>query len=119
MAYWYLSFADPKLPAGTQWLGASIVEAWSAKDAVGVSHALHCNPGGEVVLALIPGGWGRPPAQSEHRLIKDKNELVGIFKVWSSDPNDRLLTLGEAKAKHISVAHVIAVCPEHNNRETH
>lgn len=45
--YW-LSFADPTLPKGSQFLGAVIVEATSLIAAVQEAHRRGINPGGEV-----------------------------------------------------------------------
>lgn len=45
---WWLSFVDPRMPEGSQFLGASQVWADCYMNAVRVAHALGCNPGGEV-----------------------------------------------------------------------
>ena len=47
--WWWLSFADPTLPVGQQFLGVAIVPAPSFLAAVTVAHQLGCNPGGEVM----------------------------------------------------------------------
>jgi hypothetical protein len=47
--YWWLSFADADLPKGSQFLGATVIEAPDMISAVTRAHALGCNPGGEVV----------------------------------------------------------------------
>lgn len=49
MIFW-LSFADPERPTGTQFLGACMVEADSPIAAVKTAHALGINPGGEVMI---------------------------------------------------------------------
>lgn len=51
---WYLSFADPQLPRGHQFLGVSVIEACSAVSAYEKSVLLKLNPGGEVKMASIP-----------------------------------------------------------------
>ena len=48
---WWLSFADPDLPAGTQFLGVCIVEADGPVSAVAQASLLGINPGGEVGIA--------------------------------------------------------------------
>lgn len=48
MTLWWLSFADPKLPKGKQFLGACIVSGEDMIDAVAMAHALKINPGGQV-----------------------------------------------------------------------
>lgn len=56
MTFW-LSFADPGRPKGTQFLGVAIVVADDFLTAVRKAHALGINPGGEVQgagTALLP-----------------------------------------------------------------
>jgi len=48
MGWWYLSFVDPDLPAGTRWLGAVIVIARGILGATDIASFLGINPGGEV-----------------------------------------------------------------------
>lgn len=48
---WWLSFADGRLPPGTQFLGACWVRATDFGEAVQRTHELGINPGGEVA------GW--------------------------------------------------------------
>ena len=45
---WWLSFADPYLPLGSQFLGAVIVPGNNLFEAVQTAHKLKLNPGGEV-----------------------------------------------------------------------
>lgn len=72
---WWLSFADPDAPEGTQFLGVAIVQAPTFPAAVTRSHVLTVNPGGEVAcMGPIP------------------HEYVG--PQW----RDRLLTKAEAEA---------------------
>lgn len=44
----WLSFADPKLPKGKQFLGAVVIRADDMIEAIKRSHFLGINPGGEV-----------------------------------------------------------------------
>jgi hypothetical protein len=53
-AWWWLSFADPELPSGQQFLGAAIVRGRTVLDAVMRAHSLGCNPGGEVKVRPVP-----------------------------------------------------------------
>ncbi len=48
MKFYWLSFCDPDLPKGTQFLGAVFTQANDFIAAVRKSHALGINPGGEV-----------------------------------------------------------------------
>jgi len=47
----YMSFCDPDLPEGTQFLGGLIVAAETLDTALTVSWLTGCNPGGEVEIA--------------------------------------------------------------------
>src|SRR3990167_2543853 len=51
---WYLSFADPMLPRGTQFLGATVIEGWDIVSAASNAYLLGINPGGEVMGIPIP-----------------------------------------------------------------
>jgi hypothetical protein len=48
MPFYYLSFCDPGKPNGTQFLGATLVEADDPSDMLTKTHANGTNPGGEV-----------------------------------------------------------------------
>jgi len=55
MKLYYLSFADPTRPKGTQWLGCAYVEADSLPHAtLHKSHEYGCNPGGEIMSIELP-----------------------------------------------------------------
>ncbi len=47
--WWFLSFADGRLPKGTQFLGGVLIEAEDFTAAVQKTHFLGINPGGEVL----------------------------------------------------------------------
>jgi hypothetical protein len=47
--WWWLSFADPTRPAGSQFLGVAIVRGLDVGSAVMEAHSLGINPGGEVM----------------------------------------------------------------------
>jgi hypothetical protein len=48
---WWLSFADPDLPEGSQFLGVIITQAATLEDAVTRTHLLGINPGGGIQIA--------------------------------------------------------------------
>ena len=52
--WWWLSFCDPDLPTGKQFLGAAIVPGGDMISAASAAHVLGCNPGGEVLGLEIP-----------------------------------------------------------------
>lgn len=72
---WWLSFADPSLPAGTQFLGACLVEADSLPAAVTRSHLLGINPGGEVAI-VGPLDPGQPPPGYPLDRLLTREEIV-------------------------------------------
>lgn len=45
---WWLSFADPSRPEGSQLLGCAIVDAMDGPEAIRAAWVLGINPGGEV-----------------------------------------------------------------------
>jgi hypothetical protein len=49
--WWWLSFADTDLPAGSQFLGACVVRGDDLPDAIRTAWARGINPGGEVAAA--------------------------------------------------------------------
>jgi hypothetical protein len=53
MHFW-LSFADPDRPKGDQFLGATLIEADDAMDAVRKAWKAGLNPGGEVLIGEVP-----------------------------------------------------------------
>lgn len=77
VGWWWLSFADPNRPRGTQFLGVIVIEAAGFIDAVDKTHAANINPGGEV--------RGEPvevhdiPEQYRNRLLtREETELFGV-----------------------------------------
>ena len=58
--WWWLSFCNPDLPTGSQFLGACIVRARGLLGACATAHFFSCNPGGEVQgLGPVPFGGKR------------------------------------------------------------
>lgn len=86
MTWWWLSFANPYLPAGSQFLGACLVKAHGVAEAVRVAHVLEINPGGEVQFmkllptAPIPAKWAErlltraECAQFDEEMILQQNQ---------------------------------------------
>jgi hypothetical protein len=66
--WWWLSFADGRLPAGSQFLGVAIVKAPGLSWATRRTHELGINPGGEVVALQFPD-WASPPDGFTDRLL--------------------------------------------------
>jgi hypothetical protein len=54
VTFYYLSFCDPKLPKGTQFLGATVIEADSIEMVAPMAHLLGRNPGGEIAIVTLP-----------------------------------------------------------------
>jgi hypothetical protein len=71
--YWYLSFADPDLPTGAQWLGGCYIASNAFALALSMAHVYGCNPGGEVQGAPVPRGLTVKP-EYLHRLL-DREEI--------------------------------------------
>lgn len=81
LAWWWLSFADPDLPKGQQFLGACIVQGTEPimglprrTDPVPQAWALGCNPGGEVQMHRIPED--RPPPEEWCNRLLDREECA-------------------------------------------
>lgn len=67
--YW-LSFCNPDLSAGSQFLGVSIVWGTDYPDAISNAWRLKCNPGGEIMGELLPEIEGvEIPIQYINRLL--------------------------------------------------
>lgn len=81
---WYLSFADPDRPKGSQWLGATVVRASSFMEAVLVSKITGCNPGGQVFGHDIPDGkWPTTPPELDGKIVTDPAELDRVMSAWT------------------------------------
>ena len=50
----WMSFADPDLPKGQQFLGAVIIKARGLAQATVLTHTMGINPGGEILSMDIP-----------------------------------------------------------------
>lgn len=78
----WVSFADPNLPAGTQFLGVAIVRAHNVGHAAMICHERGINPGGEVMAFPIPEDLGDPPAEWDHKLVRDKADVERMTQEW-------------------------------------
>jgi len=78
--WWWLSFADPYLPTGTQFLGVSLVKASGFATATTYAHLLGINPGGEIQGHEIPDGF-YVDKKYQHRLLtrKEAEQLDAEF----------------------------------------
>jgi hypothetical protein len=80
---WWLSFADPGLPEGSQFLGVVILEAAGLADAVTKSHLLGLNPGGEILGYPVPG-W--IPREWQGRLLTKEEAVAADETLDVVDP---------------------------------
>ena len=74
MTWFYMSFCDPDLPKGTQFIGACIVEAPDFIMAIQTAHFRGINPGGEVMSWELQKA---PPEEYQYRLMS-REELEAI-----------------------------------------
>jgi hypothetical protein len=72
MPFYYLSFCDPALPKGTQFLGATVVEAPHMHAIPAVAHMLGRNPGGEIAIVELEGLASRDEAPEIGRKYFDR-----------------------------------------------
>ena len=80
--WFWLSFADPTQPAGSQHLGSTMVAGANEFDAIAAAHAAKINPGGQVLLLpMEPWVVSQVPAAYRGRLLSkaDVDELEVIF----------------------------------------
>lgn len=92
--WWWLSFADPTLPGGSQFLGVAIVMTESAEpsQAPVVARLLGLNPGGQVMIFPIEPDY-LPGPDWRHRLLSRteaglaERSLYGPFDFAVSRPS--------------------------------
>ena len=82
MSLFYLSFCDPKLPVGEQFLGACIVEAATGVEAVIEAHCREINPGGEVLFVEMSDEVRDTPELNEFFNKFVSREKVLSMSVW-------------------------------------
>lgn len=76
LQWWWLSFADPSLPEGSQFLGVAIVQAVGFLSAVREARSRGCNPGGQVQGFDFPNNLTLPPRFTNRLLSKQEAELA-------------------------------------------
>jgi hypothetical protein len=93
MTYW-LSFSDPDLPKGEQFLGACLVEAPSLAEAIHQTWVRRINPGGEVISQKlgngVPGAFRHFWREYSQRLlsasdVKELNEKLAKAEARNAD----------------------------------
>ena len=77
VTYFWLSFADPERPEGSQFLGAALVKEQVLEDAMTRSHVLGINPGGEV-KALGPIPVEHLPANAPLDQLLSRSDMEGL-----------------------------------------
>jgi hypothetical protein len=75
MASWWLSFADPDKPKGSQFLGLVIIEADDPEGAIQEAHRKRINPGGEVAMTRVPDDFALD--MRDRLLTKAEAEEIG------------------------------------------
>lgn len=86
MTLFWMSFCDPTLPTGEQFLGATIVEAEDSKAALRKSWRLGINPGGEVMFVELLGTAEMLPIQVQKYL----HNLVSRDEAKADQRNEHL-----------------------------
>ena len=74
--WWWLSFADPNLPTGTQFLGVAIVQGQDIASAMVAATFLGINPGGEISGIAIPTEHVPGPEFRERLLSRVEAETL-------------------------------------------
>jgi hypothetical protein len=72
MPFYYLSFCDPSLPKGEQFLGATVIEAPNIHAIPAAANALGRNPGGEIAIVELEGCQSRDDAVETGRKYFDR-----------------------------------------------
>jgi hypothetical protein len=98
MWHW-LSFADKRLPKGSQFMGVALIEASHFVAAVTKAHILGINPGGSVMGQEADPGHGPPPERFRDRLLS-LAEIKVCAKEWLGE--DDVKSLAEIEAEMTS-----------------
>lgn len=85
--WWYLSFADPNRPTGTQFLGGLYIDAPSLPDALTKSHLLGLNPGGEVMFVEMPMEFFENVPEDMRLRLLSREELEGPASPAPASPS--------------------------------
>ena len=70
--FWWLSFADPDLPEGQQFIGVIIAQGYTISAVITETHLRGVNPGGECQFAEIPPEHV-PPTHLHWKLLSYAN----------------------------------------------
>jgi hypothetical protein len=82
---WWLSFVDEAKPEGERFLGVVLVDAWTFREAIDLSHQHKVNPGGQVA------GWSVEVREGE----LDPVEYVSATSALAAAPRLTLLSKSE------------------------
>ena len=72
MAFYYLSFCDPALPAGKQFLGNTVIEADDEYAISATATKMGRNPGGEIAFVKLEGVASRDDLPEGGRMYYDR-----------------------------------------------
>lgn len=102
MAFYYLSFCDVTKPEGTQFLGATIVQADAPEDVLRTINALGANPGGEIAMMRLD--------------IEDVSELPPEAQIYINRfvPREEVMAGGGQTTEEAGIEPTASVCQEHN-----
>lgn len=104
MSFFYLSFCDVTRPKGQHFLGATLVEANSAKGALATATALGVNPGGEVSMMELT-------IEREDQLPPEGRAMLNRFV-----PREEIMAAGGATSAELGIEPPASVCQTHNPR---
>jgi hypothetical protein len=85
MGTWWLSFADPQRPHGSQFLGVAVVRAPGFVTATVIARQLGINPGGEVRGFALPDDAPVTEADMNRLLSHDEARAIGERKRLSDN----------------------------------
>lgn len=102
MPFYYLSFCDVSKPEGTQFLGATVIEANDPKDARAKVTANGTNPGGEIAMMELDVG-------SAVELPKEARQYINKFV-----PREAVIAEGGSTLEELGRDADASVCQQHN-----
>lgn len=89
-SWFWLSFADARLPKGSQFLGVVVIAADTFLEAVVLTHALGLNPGGEVEGFPITRGLVPHPRWLDRLLNREEAEALNSVELFVSGDTNTL-----------------------------
>ncbi|MGF6641841.1 hypothetical protein [Paraburkholderia sp. MM6662-R1] len=84
--YW-LSFADPTLPSGNQFLGVVVMRARSFGAAIENAWRYGVNPGGEVMGSVIPAEYESVVPKTSRGRLLSRAESEALLSMLDSAPH--------------------------------